>query len=186
MKKKTILSKYSQHEFNRGRNNVFIIIWWLVQGSLFRYSFHNMYKYRAFLLEIFGCKIGSNVKIRPTAKFHYPWRISIGDNSWIGDGAWLYSLDEIEIGHDCVVSQFSKLCTGSHDIESESFKLVTKPIVIRDYAWIASDVFVGQGVTVGTGSVIAARSSIYKDANPWMVYAGNPAKIIKERVISKE
>ncbi len=85
-----------------------------------------------------------------------------------------------------MVSQFSKLCTGSHDIESESFKLVTKPIVIRDYAWIASDVFVGQGVTVGTGSVIAARSSIYKDANPWMVYAGNPAKIIKERVISKE
>lgn len=179
------LAKYDQSWYSRGKSGIYIIIWWFVQGTLFRFSLHNMYEFRNFILRLFGCKIGKNVRIRPSAKITYPWKVEIGDNTWVGDDVTLYSLDHIYIGSNCIISQNSYICTGSHDVESISFNLVVKPIHIQDYAWIAADVFVGQGVTISEGSVIAARSSIYKDSEPWMVHVGNPAKPTKKRVIKK-
>lgn len=179
------LKKYDQSWYNKGRNSLTILLWWLVQATLFRCSLHNMYRYRNFLLRLFGAKIGKGVRIRSTARFHYPWKIEIGEFSWIGDHAELYSLDKITIGSNCVISQYAHLCTGSHDVESESFNLIVKPIHIKNYAWIAADAFVGQGVVISEGSVIAARSSIYKDTEPWMIYMGNPAKKVKKREINK-
>lgn len=177
------LHKYSQADYDRGRSGWYIILWWVIQGTFFRFSIHNMYSFRNFLLRMFGAKIGKNVRVRASAKFYYPWKIRIGDNSWIGDGVILYSLDHINIGENCIVSQHAYICTGSHNINSNSFKLITKPITIEDYCWIAVDVFVGQGVTLKEGSVIAARSSIYKDSEPWKVFSGNPAKYFKDRII---
>lgn len=180
------LYKYSQEKYDKGKNSIIIILWWFVQGTLFRCSFHNMYSYRTCILRLFGCKIGKGVKIRASAKFHYPWKISIGNYSWIGDGAILYSLDNISIGDNCVISQQAYLCTGSHDVQSESFQLITKPIIAEDSVWIAADTFVGQGVTLRSGSVLAARSSIYNDTEAWWIYKGNPAKIAKKREITRE
>jgi len=180
------LFKYSQITFDKGKNSISIILWWFVQATIFRCSFHNMYLYRACILRLFGCKVGKGVKIRASAKFYYPWKISIGEYSWIGDGAILYSLDNIEIGDNCVISQYAHLCTGSHDVESESFKLITKPIIVKDAVWIATDVFVGQGVTLREGSVIGARSSIYKDTEAWIIYLGNPAIPVSKRDITRE
>lgn len=182
---KVDLTKYNQSWYSRGKSSWYILLWWFIQGTIFRFSIHNMYKFRNFLLKLFGAKIGKNVKIRSTAKITYPWKVEIGDNTWIGDDVVLYSLDNIKIGSNCVISQRSYICTGSHDIESESFNLIVKPITIEDYSWIAADVFVGQGVTIREGSVIAARSSIYKDSEPWMVYVGNPAKPVKKRKITR-
>lgn len=178
------LCQYNQDTYDRGRSGWFIILWWIIQGTIFRFSIHNMYGFRNFLLKLFGAKLGKDVRIRSSAKFYYPWKIEIGDNSWIGDEVMLYSLDYITIGKNCIVSQQSYLCTGSHNISSSSFKLITKPITIEDYCWIAVDVFIGQGVTIKEGSVIAARSSIYKDNEPWKVFRGNPAKYLKDRVIN--
>lgn len=184
--KRIELKNYSQSWYSRGKPNIYIVLWWFVQSTLFRFSFHNMYAWRNFLVRLFGAKIGRGVKIRPTAKFLYPWRISIGDYSWIGDNVELYSLDNINIGSNCVISQKSYLCTGSHDIESKSFKLIIKSITIEDYVWIATDVFVAPGVTIREGSVVAARSSIYKDTEPWKVYMGNPARQVRDRIVSRE
>lgn len=180
------LFKYSQETFSKGKNSITIILWWFIQSTLFRCSLHNMYLYRAYILKLFGCKVGKGVKIRASAKFYYPWKISINDYSWIGDRAILYSLDNIQIGSNCVISQYAHLCTGSHEIESESFKLITKPIIVEDSVWVAADAFIGQGVTLREGSVIAARSSVYKDSEPWMVYMGNPAKPVKRRELTKK
>ena len=160
MRNRIRLDQYSQEWYSRGRGGLYVLLWWFVQGTLFRCSLHPMYRWRRFLLRLFGAQIGAGVQVRSTARFTYPWKVSIGDYCWIGDDVEFYSLDRIELGSHCVVSQRSYLCTGSHDIEDPAFGLVTKPIVIRDGAWIASDAFVYPGVTVGTMSVVAARSTV--------------------------
>ncbi|MFJ8265538.1 putative colanic acid biosynthesis acetyltransferase [Peribacillus asahii] len=175
------LSLYSQKEYSRGRNGLIVLLWWFIQGTIFRFSIHNMYSWRNFLLKLFGANVGKRVKIRSNAKFTYPWKVSIGDNSWIGDNVNFYSLDEILIGSNCVISQDTYLCTGSHDMNDPYFGLITKPIIIKDGAWIASDVFVYPGITINEMAVIAARSTVTKDVPPNEVFAGSPARFVKKR-----
>ena len=99
----------------RGRNAFVVQLWWIVQSIFFKNSPQFMYGFRRFLLGIFGAKIGKKVIIRPTVRTTYPWKVSIGDYSMVGDDVVLYSLGEIEIGKHVVISQKSYLCTGSHD-----------------------------------------------------------------------
>ncbi|KSU82080.1 putative colanic acid biosynthesis acetyltransferase WcaF [Fictibacillus enclensis] len=180
------LDKYDQSWYSRGKNSFIVLTWWLVQGTIFRFSLHNMYKWRNFLLRQFGAKIGKGVQVRASAKFTYPWKVSIGDNSWIGDNVNFYSLDEIQVGANCVISQESYLCTGSHNIKDPYFGLITNKIVIKDGSWVASDVFVYPGVIIGEMSVIAARSTVTKNIPANQVYAGSPAKYVKKRFEEEE
>src|SRR6056300_494828 len=104
------LDKFKLPKNFRGRNPFIVQLWWLVQSLLFRTSPQFLYGYRRFLLRLFRAKIGKKVILRPTVKITYPWKISIGDYSWIGDDVDLYSLGEIEIGENVVISQKSYLC----------------------------------------------------------------------------
>ncbi|OOC59302.1 colanic acid biosynthesis acetyltransferase WcaF [Paenibacillus ihbetae] len=175
------LDLYHQEGYTRGRPGWYVLLWWLIQGSLFRFSLHPMYRWRNFLLRLFGAHIGKGVRIRSTAKFTYPWKVAIGDYSWVGDDVEFYSLDHIDVGQHCVVSQHCYLCTGTHDIQDPRFGLITKPIKIKDGAWIASDTFVYPGIVIGTMSVVAARSTVTRDVPSNEVHAGSPARFIKYR-----
>lgn len=166
----------------RGRKAITVQLWWFIQSTLFSCSPQFMYKWRNFLLRLFGAKIGNNVIIRPTAKITYPWKLTIGDNSWIGDYVELYTLGEIVIRNNVVISQKSYLCTGSHDYTKSSFDIFSKKITIEDQAWLATDVYIAPGVTIGAGSVIAARSSVFKDMPSEMICKGTPAKPIRHRL----
>ena len=137
--------------------------------------------WRIFLLQIFGAKIGKNVLIRPTVKILYPWKLNIGDWSWIGDEVTLYNLANIIIGENCVISQKSYLCTGSHDYTKSTFDIFAKPINIKSQVWVASEAFIAPGVTIGHGTVIGLRSTVIQDLPPKMICFGNPAKPIKPR-----
>lgn len=180
------LDLYHQDGYSRGRRGWFVLLWWLVQGSLFRFSLHPMYRWRNFLLRAFGAHVGKGVQIRSTATFTYPWKVTIGDYSWIGDHAEFYSLDNIEVGEHCVVSQHSYLCTGTHNIHDPKFGLTTKSIKISDGAWIASDVFVNPGITIGVMSIVAARSTVTRDVPSNEIHAGTPASFMKYRFEDKE
>lgn len=166
----------------RGRNAFFVQLWWIVQSLFFNTSPQFMYGFRRFLLRLFGAKIGKKVIIRPTVRTTYPWKVTIGDYSLIGDDVVLYSLGEIEIGSHVVISQKSYLCGGSHDYTKQDFPIYSKKITIEDQCWLAADVFVAPGVTIGKGTVVGSRSSVYKDLPENKVCMGNPAKIVKERV----
>ena len=170
------LTKYDQSWFDRGRPGWYILLWWLVQGVLFPLSLHPSNGFRGWLLKLFGAKIGKGVVIRPTARFTYPWKITIGNYSWIGDDVVLYSLDRIAIGSNCVISQKSYLCTGSHDLRDIAFKLITAPIIIGDGVWIAADCFIAPGVSIGQDVAIGARSSVFKDQPAGQVCWGNPCQ----------
>ena len=170
----------------RGRNAFTVQLWWLVQSVLFKTSPQFLYGWRNFLLRLFGAKIGKKVIIRPSVKVTYPWKLSIGDYSWIGDDVALYTLGNIEIGDNVVISQRSYLCTGSHDYLQENFPIYQKPIKICDQVWIATDVFIAPGITIEEGSVIAARSSVFKNIPSNKICAGSPVKIIRERIREKK
>lgn len=142
-----------------------------------------MYGWRRFLLKLFGAKIGNNVIIRPSARITYPWKLTVGDNSWIGDNVDLYTLGEITIGKNSVISQRSYLCTGSHDFTKVDFPIYAKPIIIHDSVWVATDVFIAPGVTVHENVVVGARSSVFNDLAQDYVYLGTPAKPIKPRTL---
>jgi putative colanic acid biosynthesis acetyltransferase WcaF len=178
------LRQYDQSWFDRGKPGWFVLLWWLVQGVCFPLTPHNLHIVRCWLLRLFGAKIGVGVSIRPTARFTYPWKIAIGDYSWIGDDVVLYSLDLIEIGSQCVISQKSYLCTGTHDLQDPSFKLVTAPIKIGNGAWIAADCFIAPGIAIGANAVIGARSSVFASIPALQVAWGSPCRCRYERKMS--
>src|SRR5258708_2496184 len=122
----------------RGRPAWSVQLWWLVQATIFRLSPQVCYGWRRWLLRLFGASIGKRVLIRPSVEITYPWKVTIGDWSWIGDDVVLYSLGPITIGSHSVVSQHSYLCTGTHDYRKSSFDILALPIVIGDHAWIAT------------------------------------------------
>lgn len=176
------LSKFKLPKNFRGRNVFIVQLWWIVQSLFFRPSLQFMYSWRRFLLRVFGAKIGKNVLIRPTVRITYPWKISIGDYSWIGDDVVLYSLAEIEIGKSVVISQKSYICTGSHDYLKSTFDIFAKKITIEKESWLATDVFIAPGVTIHKGTVIGARSSVYKNLPANKICIGNPARVLRDRI----
>jgi putative colanic acid biosynthesis acetyltransferase WcaF len=167
----------------RGRSAWVVQLWWIVHATLFRTSPQVFYGWRRFLLRLFGCSLGKSVLVRPSAEITYPWKVSIGDYSWIGNDVTLYSLGEIHIGDNVVVSQGSYLCAAGHDMQSSSFDIYDKPVFIEDEAWIATDVFIAPGVRIGHGAVVGARSTVLHDLPAMMVSLGNPAKPVRPRLM---
>ena len=121
---------------------------------------------RCAILRWFGAQIGEGVLIRHRVTVQWPWKLSIGDDSWIGTGAELYNLDDIVIGSDVCISQHVFLCTGSHDRSSPTFEFDNGPIVIEDGAWVCARSTVLRGVTIGANSVVGATSFVYRDIPP--------------------
>lgn len=170
------LRQYDQVDFDRGRPGWVVMLWWFVQAIIFPITLHHDSGIRVSLLRLFGAKIGKGVLIRPTARFTFPWKIEIGDYSWIGDDVVFYSLDSIRIGTHCIVSQKCYLCTGSHDIHDVTFRLKVSPIHIGNGAWVATDCFIAPGVHVGANAVIGARSSVFSDMPEKQVCFGSPCQ----------
>jgi len=175
------LRSYDSSNLDRGRPNWYVMLWWLVQAIAFPLSLHNFNRWRCFLLRLFGAEIGRGVVIRSSARFTFPWKVRIGDYSWIGDNVVFYSLNRINIGSHSVISQKSYLCTGSHDIESKTFDLITAAIEIGNGVWIATDCFVAAGVEIGANSVVGARSSVMKSIPAKQVAWGSPCTVRYER-----
>jgi putative colanic acid biosynthesis acetyltransferase WcaF len=165
----------------RGRNAIIVQAWWIVEGSLFRWSPQFLYGWRSFLLRLFGAKLGASVKMRPSVQITYPWKLNIGSNSWIGDDVVLYTLGSISIGSNTVVSQKSYLCAADHDYKDSAFSIRERTITIGDGVWIAADVFVGPGVSVDNDVVVGARSSVFTDLPSGYICKGNPCQPMRPR-----
>jgi putative colanic acid biosynthesis acetyltransferase WcaF len=105
------------------------------------------------------------------------------DNSCLADGVDCYSVAPIRLGRSALVSQRAFLCAATHDYTDPDFPLISKPITVAAAAWVAAEAFIGPGVTIGEGAVVGARACVVKDVGPWAVVVGNPARLIRERII---
>lgn len=159
-------------------------LWGIVYVVFFRYSPRPLHAWRSFVLRLFGAKVGKDVHVYPAVKIWAPWNLDLGDECGVGNGANLYSQGKIHIGKRAIVSQGVYVCTGTHDYTKQGHPLYTKPIYIKDSAWVTAEAFIHPGVTIGEGAVIGARSVVTKDMPPWTICAGHPCKPLKERIIT--
>ncbi|MEX0323070.1 MAG: putative colanic acid biosynthesis acetyltransferase [Puniceicoccaceae bacterium] len=157
------------------------VVWAVVYWTLFRISPAPMHAWRAFLLRSFGARIGSRTHIYPGVKIWAPWNLEIADEAGVANGVILYSQGKITIGKRAVISQGSHLCAGTHDFNKLGFPLVTEPITVGDNVWLAAEVFVHPGVTIGEGCVVGARSVAVNDLPEWTICSGFPATVLKQR-----
>ncbi len=156
-------------------------LWRIVWVCLYRPTPRPLHGWRRWLLRLFGAKIGTGAHPYPSAWIWAPWNLEMGDRSCLGDHTDCYCVDKVVIGAHSTISQYSFLCTASHDHMEPYLPLITAPIVIGERAWVAADVFVGPGVAIGDGAVVGARASVFRNVAPWTVVAGNPARLIKRR-----
>ena len=168
----------SPHPFS---NKVGRVLWRIVWLFLFRPSPRVLHGWRRMLLRLFGARVGYKARAYPSAIIWAPWNLEMGEHSCLGDYVDCYSVDKICLGAHATVSQYSYLCSASHDYTVPTMPLTTAPITIAEEAWVAADVFIGPGVTVGKGAIVGARSSIFRNVSPWTVVGGNPAKVLNTR-----
>ncbi len=158
-------------------------ILWSFGKVFFKYSPRIAFGYRNLILRLFGAKIGKHVHIYSSTIIWFPWNFEIGDWSAIGEETLIYNLGRIVIGEKATISHRSHLCAGTHDYKDPSLPLIRPEIHIGDQTWVCANTFVGPNTKIGEGAIIGAGTVIMTDAEPWGIYAGNPAKFIKKRVL---
>src|SRR5208282_5928694 len=133
------------------------------------------------VLQLFGARVGRGVVIKPRVNIHLPWKLVVGDFSWIGEEVFILNFEPVTIGAHCCISQRAFLCTGNHDYRQADMPYRNQPIVVEDGAWVGAQTFVAPGVTICTEAVITAGSVVTKSQPPQMVCGGNPCAPIQKR-----
>ncbi len=175
------LAGFRGEGYDKGRSVPWQIAWLAVSGLLVT-RWWCPSRLRIVVLRAFGATLGKGVLIRHRVRIHWPWKLVVGDDSWIGEEAWLLNLEPIVIGHDVCISQGVFLCTGSHDRRSPTFEFDNGPITVEDGAWVAARATVLRGVTIGAGAVVGAGSLVARDVRPGEVVvapAATPRGILR-------
>ncbi|APU68661.1 putative colanic acid biosynthesis acetyltransferase [Christiangramia flava] len=159
------------------------LIWRLVSLFLFKpFSLPIFNLWRAFLLKLFGAKIGKGSIIHASAYIPSPKNLKVGKESAIGPEVKLH-IGLTLIGNKVTISQRSYLCSATHKIDSINTPFISGKIEIEDFAWVAAESFIMNNTRIGEGAIVGARSAVFKDIAPWTVVGGNPAKFLKERIV---
>lgn len=165
----------------RGASRLKEALWYFVGDWLVRAHWMVSSAVRCAVLRWFGARIGRGVYAKPGLRVKFPWKLEVGDYTWLGEELWIDNLDKVSIGGHACVSQGVYLCTGNHDWRTRNLKLFTRPITIGDGAWVGARSVVGPGVRIGEGAILALASTVVKDIPAWEVHAGNPASFVKRR-----
>lgn len=166
------------------KNKIGRAVWNVVYMVAFRpFGLRLFNPWRLFVLRCFGARLHPKAHIYSSARIWAPWNLEMGAYSCLAPEVDCYNTALVKIGAHSTVSQKSYLCTSSHDIADIRFPLTIAPIIIKDQVWVAADSFIGMGVTIGQGAVIGARACVFKDVTSWVVVGGNPARVIKKRII---
>lgn len=137
------------------------------------------------LLRAFGAKVGKGVVVKPGVNVKYPWLLRIGDDTWVGEDAWIDNLAAVTIGSNVCISQGAMLLCGNHNYKKATFDLMVRPITIEDGAWVGAQTVVCPGVTAHSHSVLAVGSVASRDMDAFAIYRGNPAVRVAERVVTE-
>ena len=160
------------------------LAWYLVNIIFFKNPFNILSSLKVSLLRLFGARIGAGVLIKPAVNIKFPWKLEIGDHSWIGEEVWIDNLSDVIIGKNVTLSQGCLLLTGSHDHTRTTFDFLSGPIVLEDGVWIGAKAIVAGGTTCRTHSILGMNSVAEKDLEPYTIYKGNPAvPVIIRRIV---
>lgn len=165
-------------------------LWNVTSAILFRPFITGVFRlWRIALLKLFGAQIAWDANVYASVKIWAPWKLCMGHRACLGPEVICYNQDLITLEDDAIVSQYSYLCTASHDTEKQNTaigSLVVAPITLKQRSWVGSRAFIGLGVTIGEDAIAGATASVYKDVEPKTIVGGNPAKILKRRTLNNE
>ena len=184
MKTKTDLSVYTTGNYNIGANPIKRLLWYFTNVLFFINPLNPSGSIKNVLLRLFGAKIGKGVIIKPNVNIKYPWKLEIGDYTWIGEKAWIDNLGNVVIGKNCCLSQGAFILCGNHNFKKQAFDLMVKEITLEDGVWIGAKSIVAPGVVCKSHSVLAVNSVATTTLEEYSIYRGNPAEKIKTREIN--
>ena len=156
------LAGFTGAGYDKGRGVIWQIGWMLASGVVTTRWWCPL-RMRLAILRLFGASIGTGVLIRHNVRIHWPWKLTIGDDSWIGETVWILNLEPVRIGADVCISQGVLLCTGSHDRRSPTFEFDNAPITVGDGTWIATQATILRGVAVGQDCIVGATALVARD-----------------------
>jgi putative colanic acid biosynthesis acetyltransferase WcaF len=165
----------------RGRSRAVEAIWYLIKCNFFLSALPWPSSFKCQLLRAFGAKIGRQVYFKPRVNIHFPWKLRVGDFTWIGEEVFLLNFEPIHIGAHCCISQRAFICTGNHDFRRPEMPYRNRSITIEDGAWIGAQAFVAPGVRIAVEAVATAGSIVTRDLPAGMICAGNPCEPICAR-----
>jgi putative colanic acid biosynthesis acetyltransferase WcaF len=177
------LSRYDNSWYSPGRGKLVRALWHFIGLPLIRSELLPFSSIRRLILRCFGAKIDRGVVLMHGIRVKYPWMLSIGQQTWVGEDVWIDNLVDVRIGSNACISQGAHLCTGNHDWSDPFFGLWVQPIVLDDGSWVGTRALICPGVRIGKCGVAAAGSVVTKSIPPFEVHAGNPAFFVKTRVI---
>lgn len=180
---KVELLKFSPNNFDKGASFIKITIWYFVNALFIRASWNPFMGIKIALLKAFGAKIGKGLIIKNNVCIKYPWKLTIGDNVWLGEYCWIDNLDEVIIGNNVCISQGALLLTGNHNYKLTTFDYKNAPIFLEDGAWIGAKSIVCPGVKVHSHAILTVGSIATKDLEEYGIYQGNPAIKIRNRIV---
>jgi putative colanic acid biosynthesis acetyltransferase WcaF len=158
------LGTYTGQGWDKG-SKIKNALWMIVHGLVFtKWWFPR--RLRPPVLRAFGATVGTGVVIRHRVQVQWPWYLSIGNDTWVGENSWLYSAGQITLGSDVCLSQGVFLCAGDHDRRSSDFRPRPGPITVEDGVWLAAEALVLREVTIGRGAVVGGRGIVTKDVPP--------------------
>ncbi|MHA8049913.1 WcaF family extracellular polysaccharide biosynthesis acetyltransferase [Aquirufa sp. ROCK-SH2] len=181
---KVNLKSFSNKVFDTNLSKLKYLAWLLVSNIFFLTNIPYPIFIKIFLLKLFGAQIGEGLVIKPWVKIKLPWKLKIGDHVWLGENCWIDNISQISIGNNSCISQGALLITGNHDYKSISFELISKEIIIEEGCWVGANSIVSGGVTLKSHSILSIGSSTSKNLEAYTIYRGNPAEIVKKRMIS--
>jgi putative colanic acid biosynthesis acetyltransferase WcaF len=156
------LRDFDKAGYDKGGSIIKQVGWLIVSGAIVR-RWWCPNKIRIAIIRAFGGKVGRGTLIRHNVKIHWPWKLTVGSDCWIGEDVWILNLEPVTIGNNTCVSQAVLLCTGSHDRRSPKFSYDNGPISVGNGVWVAARATVLRGVTLGDRSVVGAAALIASD-----------------------
>ena len=162
-------------------NRITRVVWGIAWLVLARFTPPPLHRWRRLVLLAFGARIGRGARVHASVAIWLPHNLEVGEQVLIGPGARIYNQGTITIGAWSVISQRAHLCASTHRVDDPGFQLECRPIAVGERCWVAAEAFVGPGVTMGDGSVLAARGALFDNATTDGIYRGNPAALVRQR-----
>ncbi len=180
--KRVDFSKYTNGDYKPG-GVVKRVLWYVTVHLFFKTPLPFPNALKIFLLRLYGARAGKNIRIKPNVNIKYPWFLEMGDHVWIGEGVWIDNMGMVSIGNNVCISQSVYVSTSTHDYKKEGFDLIVSSLIIEDGVWIAAGAIVLGSAKIRSHSIISAGSVIASDTEPYCVYKGVPAQLVKKRIM---